>query len=163
MKNLWAPWRMEYIDSTKKPSRCILCEKKELKRDDIENYILYRDTLSFVMMNLYPYNSGHLMISPYKHTGTLADLTDKELLQLMKLTQFSLENLGKSLNPDGYNVGINIGKTAGAGIDGHIHIHIVPRWNGDTNFMPVLSDIKVMPQYLSDTYRKLSCFFKSKH
>ncbi|MFH0924575.1 MAG: HIT domain-containing protein [bacterium] len=149
---------MLYINSEEKKTECILCDKIK-KENDRDNYILYRDTLCFVIMNLYPYNTGHLMISPYKHTGAIDNLSNEELLQLMKLTQFSVENLKKSMKPEGYNIGINIGKNAGAGISDHLHLHIVPRWNGDTNFMPIVGETKVIPQHLSETYKKLKEFF----
>lgn len=158
MKILWAPWRMDYIEAPQKKD-CIFCDKPK-ESSDKENYILYKGKLSFVMMNIYPYNNGHLMVSPYKHVSSLLDLEREDLIDLTLLTQASLQVLEKAFKPDGFNVGINIGKSAGAGFADHIHIHIVPRWSGDTNFMPVLSETKVMPEHLDSTYKKLLPLFK---
>ncbi|GIW47518.1 MAG: hydrolase [Deltaproteobacteria bacterium] len=153
MKVIWAPWRIEYI-TKEKEAGCIFCEKpKETK--DRENLILFRGETGFIIMNRYPYTNGHLMAVPYRHIKELAHLTDGEKLELMNLIIKSTEIL-KAINPDGFNIGMNIGRVAGAGIEDHIHFHIVPRWNGDTNFMPVIGDVKVMPEYLDQTYIKLS-------
>jgi ATP adenylyltransferase len=158
MKTLWAPWRISYLDTPQKDS-CIFCDKPK-EPIDKENYILYRGSLSFVMMNLYPYNSGHLMVSPYKHISSITKLEDEDLFDLMKVTQLSTQILENVFTPGGFNIGMNIGKSGGAGFADHIHIHIVPRWNGDTNFMPVLSETKVMPEHLNSTYAKLLPLFK---
>lgn len=154
MKQIWAPWRIKYILDSSKKNGCIFCEKIKEKKDK-KNYILYRGKTCFIIMNLFPYNSGHLMIAPYKHTSELEDLVEEELLEIMQLTKKSLNILKKSLSPDGFNLGINLGKIAGAGIDTHLHLHIVPRWSGDTNFMPVISSTKVISESLDDTYRRL--------
>lgn len=153
MKNIWAPWRVKYIRMDK-PKECILCQKHHEQRDR-ENYVLVRGKLNFVMLNLYPYNPGHLMVSPYRHAEDLEDLTDEELLENLSLVKKCTRALKEAFHPEGFNVGINLGKIAGAGIEGHVHTHIVPRWNGDTNFMPVLADVKVMSEALGDTYVKL--------
>jgi ATP adenylyltransferase len=153
MERLWAPWRMEYVTGDDKPG-CIFCYKPEEDRDR-ENMILKRGKLGFIMLNLYPYNNGHLMIAPYRHVGDLSDLTDDEMLDMMRLVKLGKETLTEAFGPDGFNIGINLGHVAGAGIADHVHIHIVPRWNGDTNFMPVIADIKVMPQALGKTYQVL--------
>jgi len=149
MKKLWAPWRIEYI-LMEKIKECIFCKAAKENKDD-ENLVLWRGKYSFVMLNRYPYNSGHLMIAPYTHTGDIEQLKKEELDEIIILIQKSVKLLKKALKPDGFNIGINIGKVAGAGIEDHIHVHIVPRWNGDTNFMPIIGDTKVVNQYLSET------------
>ncbi len=153
MKQIWAPWRMEYI-RMEKPEGCILCDKPK-ESDDIANYILYRGDKNFVIMNTYPYNSGHLMIAPYRHVASLEELTDEELGEHFQIVSRSVKVLKQVFKPDGFNIGINMGRVAGAGIDDHVHTHIVPRWLGDTNFMPVIGDTKVINEALSETYKKL--------
>lgn len=152
---LWAPWRMSYIKSSKeKKEDCIFCTKPRENRDE-ENLILKRGKHAFIVMNKYPYNNGHVMVAPYRHVPSFIDLTDEESLEIMKLISLSLRVIKDAMNPDGFNVGANLGKVAGAGIEDHVHIHIVPRWLGDTNFMPVISNTKVMPELIEETYRKL--------
>ena len=151
---LWTPWRMEYILSNDKSGGCIFCEKPGEDRDR-ENLILHRGKGVFVIMNRYPYNNGHLMVAPYTHTGDMEGLSESEMSELFSEVRRSVGILRKVMNPDGFNIGMNLGKAAGAGIEDHLHVHVVPRWNGDTNFMPVLADVKVMPEYLDDTYMKL--------
>ena len=153
MRQIWAPWRIEYIQM-EKPEGCILCEKPG-QNSDATNYILYRGDKNFVIMNSYPYNSGHLMIAPYRHIANLEALTDEELHEHIEIVSRSVKVLRQVFNPDGFNIGMNVGRIAGAGIDKHIHTHIVPRWEGDTNFMPVLSDTKVINEALAETYKKL--------
>ena len=153
MKQIWAPWRMEYI-RMEKPEGCILCDKPK-ESDDIANYILHRGDKNFVIMNTYPYNSGHLMIAPYRHVASLEKLTDEELGEHFQIVSRSVKVLKQVFKPDGFNIGINMGRVAGAGIDDHVHTHIVPRWLGDTNFMPVTGDTKVINEALSETYKKL--------
>jgi len=153
MDVIWAPWRIEYI-KRKKEKECIFCTGAREERDR-ENLILLRGTTSFIIMNRYPYSNGHLMIVPYRHVKELGELSREENLELMNLTTKSIEILRADLNPDGFNIGMNLGRAAGAGIDDHLHFHIVPRWSGDTNFMPVIADVKVMPEHLDETYRKL--------
>ncbi len=153
MKTLWAPWRIEYITREKK-EECIFCDKPR-EENDKKNLILYKGETSFIIMNRYPYSNGHLMAVPYKHTNNMLELDDKEKLELMSLTTKCIEIL-KVMNPEGFNIGMNLGTAGGAGIDDHLHFHIVPRWNGDTNFMPLIADVKVMPEYLEDTYETLS-------
>ena len=158
-KILWAPWRMEYILS-EKPKECIFCLGKD-EREDKKRLVLHRSSRSFVIMNRYPYNNGHIMIAPLKHLPDIEDI-DKETAQdMFQLLQKSIEIIRSCMNPDGFNIGINIGKVGGAGIEEHLHIHVVPRWNGDTNFMPVIGDIRVMPEYLEDSYNKLYPYFKA--
>ena len=153
MKTLWAPWRIEYITGGKKEG-CIFCDKPK-EGNDKKNLILYKGATSFIIMNRYPYSNGHLMAVPYRHINNMSELDHKERLELMNLTTKCIEIL-KVMNPDGFNIGMNLGTAGGAGIDDHLHFHIVPRWNGDTNFMPLIADVKVMPEYLEDTYETLS-------
>jgi ATP adenylyltransferase len=153
MKHTWAPWRIEYI-RMEKPRGCILCDKPKEKRD-AENYILFRGEKNFIMLNAYPYNPGHLLIAPYRHIAGLEELTESERNEHYKLVTRSVEVLKAQLKPAGFNLGANLGRVAGAGIDDHFHSHIVPRWQGDDNFMPVLADTKVIPQALADTYTGL--------
>lgn len=153
MKLIFAPWRIEYIRSPKHDG-CIFCDFPKENRDK-ERLILYRGEKAFVIMNNYPYNPGHVMIAPYRHVGNLEDLSDEELLEIMKLAQLMVKAIKKAMKPEGFNMGFNIGRVAGAGIEGHIHMHIVPRWNGDTNFMPVLANTKVIPQAIKDSYGEL--------
>ncbi|MGA1871152.1 MAG: HIT family protein [bacterium] len=150
---------MDYILSEKK-QECIFCAAfKENK--DRENYVLKRLGDCFIIMNTFPYNNGHLMIAPKKHTGDLHSIPDTILVQMMKLLQLAQHVLTKAISPDGFNIGMNIGTVAGAGIADHIHMHIVPRWQGDTNYMPVLGDTRVMPQHLDHTYDLLRPHFKT--
>jgi len=158
MKVLWAPWRMAYIKNARKPAKCIFCVKPRERRD-AANLLLHRGTHGLVMMNLFPYNSGHLLIAPYLHVRSLEQLPDEVSLDLMKLTQLSLKVLRTEMKPEGFNVGLNLGRVAGAGIENHVHLHIVPRWNGDTNFMPLFGEVCVMPEYIQTTYRKLKARF----
>jgi ATP adenylyltransferase len=154
MKRLWAPWRMVYIKGATKASGCLFCRTARSTKDK-ENLLLHRGRLSFVIMNRYPYNSGHLMVAPYRHVPALEELSDKESADLLRLAGKCLQVLNKSMKPEGYNVGMNLGRVAGAGVLGHLHLHIVPRWGGDTNFMPVLGDTKVVAEALEETYQKL--------
>ena len=153
MKQIWAPWRIEYIQM-QKPEGCILCDKPKQK-DDVANYILYRGDHNFVIMNSYPYNPGHLMVAPYRHVAHLEELTDRERHEHFDIVSRSVKLLKEVFSPAGFNIGINMGKVAGAGIDDHIHTHIVPRWQGDTNFMPLIADVRVVPEALAETYKKL--------
>jgi len=153
MKHIWAPWRIQYI-LEEKPGGCILCDKPKEDKD-VQNYILYRGGKNFIMMNSYPYNPGHLLVAPHRHTANLEELTEEERNEHFELISRSIRILREAFQPGGFNIGANIGKVAGAGIDDHFHSHIVPRWQGDTNFIPVLSDIRVVPQALADTYKTL--------
>ncbi|HLZ81792.1 MAG TPA: HIT domain-containing protein [Ktedonobacteraceae bacterium] len=155
MEHLWAPWRMAYIaPETPQPQGCIFCTQPAENRDE-EHHILFRGEHCFMMLNLYPYNNGHLMIAPYQHVGTIEGLPQETLTELMTQAQLALKALRAAMKPDGFNMGINQGKVAGAGFADHMHLHIVPRWNGDTNFMPVVADTKVMPEHLDVVYQKL--------
>lgn len=153
MEHLWAPWRAQYIQKAKEEG-CILCQKAAEKNDEL-NYILYRGKKNFIIMNTYPYNAAHLMVAPYRHIANLDELTDEERDEHFKLVSRSTRILRQVYRPDGFNIGMNLGRVAGAGIDKHIHTHIVPRWQGDTNFMPVIADTKVVNEALAETYQKL--------
>ena len=146
---------MDYIaPKTPQPQACIFCIQQADYRDE-EHYILYRGTLCFMMLNRYPYNNGHLMIAPYQHVASIEGLDAATLGELMTQAQFALRALRLVMKPDGFNMGINDGKVAGAGFADHMHLHIVPRWNGDTNFMPIIADIKVIPEHLDIVYQQL--------
>lgn len=152
MRVIFAPWRMAYIGQ-KKPSKCFFCEKSRQKKDR-ENYILSRAEEAFVIMNTFPYNNGHLLIAPFRHVTNVKDITDGEWRSLIVLLRKSVVAVKKALGPDGFNIGMNIGRVAGAGAE-HLHIHVVPRWAGDTSFMPVISEVKVIPEHLWTTYDRL--------
>jgi ATP adenylyltransferase len=151
MDRLWAPWRIKYIKS-KKQKRCIFCLAA---KSPSKNYALLKTKYSVAMLNIYPYNNGHIMVSPIRHTGEPGQLTEDEIIDLWKTLNKVKKLLQKTLNPEGYNIGINIDKTAGAGITGHLHIHIVPRWKGDTNFMPALYNTKIVSQSLQELFKTL--------
>jgi ATP adenylyltransferase len=153
MERLWAPWRIDYI-LNEKPSDCIFCVSSDQEQDR-DRLILYRTGLSLVMLNRYPYNNGHMMIAPFRHTADMNELSIAEMLDLFAALRLCRNVLEKTAAPQGFNIGINLGKAGGAGVDDHIHIHIVPRWNGDTNFMSVISDVRIMPENLLNTYEKL--------
>jgi len=157
MENLYSPWRIDYI-LQKKSNKCILCEKPKAN-DDKNLLILKRGECTYIIMNLYPYNNAHLMIVPYRHISKLSELRDKELLEMTKMLQLSEKVLNKVYHPDGFNIGMNLGEVAGAGVADHIHIHIVPRWIGDTNFISTIGEIRVMPERMEDTYKKLKYEF----
>ncbi len=160
MDRLWAPWRMGYILKNAKEKRgCFLCDELK-KNDDRKNYILYRGKHSFVIMNLYPYNNGHLLIVPNAHVPDLEKLSADDLAELMKLTQASVNILKQDMNPEGFNIGINIGKTSGAGLPEHLHIQIVPRWTGDTSYITVFNETRVISESLDETYSRLRPYFE---
>ena len=160
MKRLWAPWRIEYILG-EKPKGCIFCNEPKEDEDE-KNYILHRGTTCYVIMNIYPYNNGHLMVVPYQHVEELTGLPDDTLAELMVLTRLCCQVLKEAMNPQGFNIGLNIGEAAGAGIKEHLHQHIVPRWAGDTNFMAVVDEVRVMPQHLRETYNIVKKIFDRK-
>jgi ATP adenylyltransferase len=157
VKRLWSPWRLTYV-SGGEPDRCIFCHA--LKGADAASLMLFRGPTCFVILNLYPYNNGHLMVVPNRHVATLADASPAELSELMALTRRSEIVLNEVYKPQGLNVGINLGRPAGAGIVDHLHVHIVPRWTGDTNFMTVVGDVRVLPEALEDTARRLRPVFE---
>jgi ATP adenylyltransferase len=159
-QRLWAPWRLEYIKAARDQARgrvsggldeCIFCSKPKLG-DDAKSLIPQRGERCFVMLNAFPYTNGHLMIAPYEHTAELEALDEQTSLELMTLTQRSLRALTEAYDPDGFNLGMNLGTIAGAGFADHVHMHVVPRWAGDTNFMPVVADTRVLPQSLEESY-----------
>jgi len=158
MERLFSPWRSKYIQTFSKTppieEECVLCDAYR-DNDDDKHFIVSRGKLCFVIMNLYPYNSGHVMVVPYHHVPSLTDLTDEESLEVMSLIKRMMKALQQVSRPDGFNIGSNVGRTAGAGIDRHIHFHLVPRWNGDTNFMPVLADTKLISEDMDLTLHKL--------
>jgi ATP adenylyltransferase len=161
MRKLWAPWRMEYVGNAKQ-KKCFLCADLKDKKNDKKNYVLYRGKTCFIVLNAYPYSNGHLLIAPYRHIPDITNLKDAETLELTKLCSLATKILKKGLKAQGFNIGINMGKVSGAGLTGHLHIHVVPRWQGDTNFMPILSDSKVISQALEETYEILKKSIQSK-
>jgi len=160
MRILWAPWRKPYIESGVETEGCILCEKPR-EQEDKKNFILFRGKCCFVLLNLFPYNNGHLMISPYRHVDSLASLSSEEMGEMVELARMSEGILRNALAAEGFNLGMNVGRIAGAGIADHIHLHLVPRWGGDTNFMPVLGQTKVISEDVNSTYERLCPFFQA--
>lgn len=154
MDVVWAPWRMAYILGDDHIEGCIFCDKPREDRDT-ENYIVFRGKSCFVILNAFPYNNGHLMIVPYRHCSSLSELEECELSEMMTVSAACERSLKERMQPDGFNLGINLGKVAGAGIESHLHLHLVPRWSGDTNFMPVVGNTKVIPDSLEHTYASL--------
>jgi len=155
MERIWAPWRQSYVTNAHADTGCIFCPEQD-GRDDRERLILTRSEYSLLMLNRYPYTGGHLMVAPLRHTAELDELSDAELLDVTHLLRRGCALLRRVANPDGFNVGINLGKAAGAGVAEHLHIHIVPRWNGDSNFMTVVGDVRVIPDGLTETFERLS-------
>jgi ATP adenylyltransferase len=161
MNQLWAPWRMSYIAAVdRKEDGCVFCNKR-VAQDDRKNLILHRGSRCFVIMNLFPYNNGHLMVIPYEHVADICKVDRETSAELWELVCRCRQALTGAFHPDGFNIGINLGRVAGAGIDTHLHAHIVPRWNGDTNFLPVLGETKVISQALEETYDALLPAFTS--
>jgi ATP adenylyltransferase len=157
MDTLWSPWRLAYVTGNSDDQACIFCAA--LARPDDDSLVLFRSAGCFVILNLYPYNNGHLMIVPNRHVGTLADATRGELNELIELTRRAEVALMEAYRPHGLNVGINLGRPAGAGIVDHVHVHVVPRWNGDTNFMSVVGQVRVLPEELGQTVARLRPIF----
>lgn len=172
MERLWAPWRMTYIDGLKPEGgdaaasggggeECFLCAAWRAEAGDAASrLVLARTERALVVMNRYPYNNGHLLVAPERHAGELSALEESELLELMRLVRVSTEVLTASMRPDGFNVGMNLGRAAGAGLAEHLHLHVVPRWNGDTNMMPVVGGVKVIPQSLEELHVRLAPLFE---
>ena len=163
MERLWTPWRRAFVEgsaSDERPNGCFLCAIASTPTEDRHNLVLFRAEHVFVLLNLYPYNSGHLMVAPYAHTGDLARLDRQVAAEMMYVTQRSVDVLGRAYSPEAFNVGLNLGKPAGAGVPDHLHVHVVPRWNGDTNFMPVVASTKVLPESLDQTYERLEPLFR---
>lgn len=154
-KNLWAPWRIKYIQGLARTDGCFLCDYLNHPKNDRENHVLWRTDHAFVVFNKFPYNNGHLLITPNRHIADLTDASNDELLCLMQLVRDCQKVLSLAIGPHGFNVGMNFGRCAGAGLPGHVHIHVVPRWNGDTNYMHVCSDTDVISQSMTELYDKL--------
>jgi ATP adenylyltransferase len=154
MERLWAPWRLEYIEQADAEQGCIFC--RALEGDDEEGLVVHRGREAFVLLNRFPYASGHLMVAPSRHVGEFSELGDGEALEVHRLAGQGMGALAQLYGPQGFNVGWNLGRIAGAGVVDHVHMHVVPRWAGDTNFMPVLADVKVLPEHLAETRRRLA-------
>jgi ATP adenylyltransferase len=154
VKQLWAPWRLEYIEQGDEQDGCIFCRAAEA--DDEAGVVVRRGREAFVLLNKFPYASGHLMVAPYRHVGDFVELTDVEALEVHRLAGQGIGALAQVYEPQGFNLGWNLGRVAGAGVTDHVHLHVVPRWLGDTNFMPVLADVKVLPEHLAESRRKLA-------
>ena len=162
MERLWTPWRMAYVSGTSgEADACFLCAAADAD-DDAAARVLYRGERALVIMNAFPYNTGHLMVAPVRHVAALSELDAAERTELMELTNRSCEVVTTAMAPHGFNIGMNIGEVAGAGVPGHVHVHVVPRWGGDTNFMPVVGDTKVLPETLDGTYAKLKPGFETR-
>jgi ATP adenylyltransferase len=153
-KPLWAPWRLEYVTQADEQRGCPLCAEAAGEVD--ETLVVHRAERTFVLLNKFPYSSGHLLVAPTRHTGELSGLADAEVVEIHRLAARGLEALAETYAPDGYNLGWNLGRVAGAGVLDHVHLHVVPRWSGDTNFMPVLADVKVLPEHLQETRARLA-------
>jgi ATP adenylyltransferase len=153
-KPLWAPWRLEYVGSADEREGCFFCDA--LERPDHDALVVARGDRAFVLLNRFPYSSGHLMVAPVRHTGELTGLDDGEIVDIHRLASQGLAALAATYGPEGFNLGWNLGRVAGAGVVDHVHLHVVPRWGGDTNFMPVLADVKVLPEHLLETRTRLA-------
>ena len=153
-RQLWAPWRLEDVRSADEQEGCLFCGAAGARDED--TLVVHRGNAAFVLLNAYPYSSGHLLIAPFRHVGDFAALEDAEALELHALARAGLDALGRVYSPEGFNLGWNLGRVAGAGIVDHVHLHVVPRWGGDTNFMPVLADVKVLPEHLAESRRRLA-------
>jgi ATP adenylyltransferase len=153
-EQLWAPWRLEYVQKAEELPGCLFCVAAEGEDDD--RLIVHRGRLAFVLLNRFPYASGHLMVAPFRHEGDLGALADEEVVEIHRLAGRGIGALAQAFAPQGYNLGWNLGRVAGAGVLEHVHLHVVPRWGGDTNFMPVLADVKVLPEHLTETRAKLA-------
>jgi ATP adenylyltransferase len=163
LKTIWAPWRLQYIKRGKEDDKkCVFCRIKQEKKD-AKNLVVARKQYCFVVLNLYPYNNGHLLIVPYRHVKDIHQLKDEERLEIFSLMEEMKALLDETLNPHGYNIGINLGRVAGAGFPGHLHVHIVPRWQGDANFMPVIGHTKVISQSLKALYQLLKDAYKKRY
>jgi ATP adenylyltransferase len=159
VRQLWAPWRLEYIQAADEQEGCFFC--RAIEAPDEESLVVHRGAEAFVLLNRYPYSSGHLMVAPVRHEGEFGALSAEEALAVHRLAAVALGVLADTMRPQGFNLGWNLGRIAGAGIVDHVHLHVVPRWAGDTNFMPVLADVKVMPEALEETRAKLAAVWPS--
>ena len=151
---IWAPWRLRYVSNARKQDDCVFCVKPD-EGDDREALIVHRGERCYVILNLYPYTSGHLMVAPFEHVGRLQDIEPEVTAEMMDLAQQAIRRMEDVYSPEGFNVGVNQGRVAGAGVEGHIHLHVVPRWAGDNNYMPVIADTRVMPQSLEESFDAL--------
>jgi ATP adenylyltransferase len=159
MDHLWSPWRHDYITRNSPNDACIFCEKAASKNDD-DNFIVWRGKLNFILLNIFPYTGGHVMVAPYQHVPTLEEAGDETLADMMQLARATERHLREIYSAPGFNIGMNIGKSAGAGIASHIHMHVLPRWPGDTNFMTTVSETRVLSESLTTTYEKLKAAFQ---
>jgi ATP adenylyltransferase len=157
-KQLWAPWRLEYVQAADEQPGCVFCLARD--GDDEERLVVGRGERAFAVLNKFPYASGHLMVAPDRHVGNFGELDVDEVVEIHRLATSGLDALRETFGPDGYNLGWNLGRVAGAGVVEHVHLHVVPRWAGDTNFMPVLADVKVLPEHLAETRRKLAAAWR---
>ena len=155
---IWAPWRLEYVKDADRGEECIFCSKPQAG-DDSGALIVHRGELAYVILNLFPYTNGHLMVAPFEHVGRLQDVDAETLAEMLELAKRAMERIEEVYAPQGFNMGFNQGRVAGAGVEGHIHMHVVPRWAGDTNYMSVIADARVMPQSLEDSYEALRAGF----
>lgn len=160
MNHLWSPWRMTYIEGSKKEEGCVFCNV-QAKTDGVENLIAFRGEFSYVILNRFPYTSGHLMVIPFRHVASIEELDGSSRAEMMELTSRCTTELRGIYKPHGFNVGINMGEAAGAGVLGHVHIHIVPRWAGDTNFMSTVGETRVLPESLEQTYQRVTAAFNT--
>jgi len=160
MQVIWAPWRMDYILSDDKKGGCIFCPGDDREKDQAR-LILYVGSMTTVLMNRFPYINGHLLVAPIRHIPELEGLSNEESMDLLLMVKKSVDILKKVMVPEGFNIGLNLGRVAGAGVEEHMHFHIVPRWNGDTNYMTVLGDVRVIPEHIDETYRKLRPYFEN--
>ena len=159
-KPLWAPWRLEYIQQADEQEGCVFCAEAADERGE-DSLVVARGEHAFVLLNKFPYSSGHVMVAPNRHVGEFGELTDEEALEIHRLAERAIAALAETYAPQGYNLGWNLGRIAGAGVLDHVHLHVVPRWAGDTNFMPVLGDVKVLPEHLAETRRRLAAAWPS--
>ncbi|MFP5263098.1 MAG: HIT family protein [Blastocatellia bacterium] len=158
MEHIWSPWRYKYIASADRAGGCIFCRAHGAQSDD-DNYIVHRGRLNFVILNLFPYTSGHLMIVPYEHEASLASVDEATTAEMMALAKRAQSALDACYHPDGFNIGMNLGRSAGAGVADHLHLHVVPRWTGDANFVSIIGETRVLPEELATTYEKLKKYF----
>ena len=161
MDTLWSPWRVRYVSREKAPAGCVFCGMASEPENDAESFILWRGRLAYVVLNRFPYSTGHLMVVPYAHVATLSDLDDACLSEMMILARLAEQALRNVYRPGGFNIGLNLGECAGAGIAAHLHLHVLPRWTGDANFMTTIGETRVIPEDLPETWRKLRIQFES--
>ncbi|HXG95195.1 MAG TPA: HIT domain-containing protein [Blastocatellia bacterium] len=157
MEHIWSPWRYKYIASADRQPGCVFC--RILEGSDENNYIVHRARLNFIVLNLFPYTSGHLMIVPYEHKAQLADVSEEVTAEMIELAKRAQRALEAEYHPDGFNIGMNLGRSAGAGVADHLHLHVVPRWTGDANFVSIIGETRVLPEDLATTYQKLKKYF----